>query len=191
VIGLKPAQVGRWRYESPAGRRAVFDGTVDSEEQGQLFTEYHFRLQCLLDCREDYGSANVMTERLDTQRVADILLSCWVVAHGPREPFPMGSGILDLALKRAIDRGAFPPEFASLHFLQTPVGYRSESLPSIVHQAQMSGLITSPNPFYQAGIVHLSQERALMILDELEITDTDARSWGAMLKEEISRAETS
>jgi hypothetical protein len=56
-----------------------------------------------------------MNAQLDVQRLADILLACWVVAHGSSEPLPLASGTLDISLKRAIERGAFPPEFRSLH----------------------------------------------------------------------------
>jgi hypothetical protein len=55
-----------------------------------------------------------MNAQLDVQRLADILLACWVVAHGSSEPLPLASGTLDISLKRAIERGAFPPEFRSL-----------------------------------------------------------------------------
>jgi hypothetical protein len=129
-----------------------------------------------------------MVGRIDTQRVADILLSCWVIAHGSSEPFPMGDGILDIALKRAIERGAFP-DFSSLTFAETSLGYRSPNLPNVAHQAQMSGLTASPNPYYRTVTIRLSKERALMIVDELGIKEDDARAWGTILKEEISKVE--
>ena len=39
--------------------------------------------------------------------------------------------------------------------------------------------------------MELSPQRALTILDELGIAEADARRWGAILKEELSRGATS
>jgi hypothetical protein len=132
-----------------------------------------------------------MTKQLDVQRLADILVATWVVSHGSGKSLPLAGDTLGSALKRAIQRGAFPTEFGSLRFAKTSVGYRMANLPDLVHQAQISGLVTSPNPYYQTGMVELSPERALAILDELGIGEADARRWGAILKEELSRAATS
>jgi hypothetical protein len=41
------------------------------------------------------------------KRIADVLVASWTLANAD-EPFPIGEGLLDRALKRATEEGNFP-----------------------------------------------------------------------------------
>lgn len=117
---------------------------------------------------------------MKTQRLADVLIAVWAVSQ-PDRPLPQGQGVLDAALSKAIEAGAFPPEFGQLVFQKTPVGIYCPDLLEIFDAANMSLLIETPNPTYASAQVKLSRAAAIAILDEYGIAVEDAVSWGRLL----------
>jgi hypothetical protein len=117
---------------------------------------------------------------MEISSLADVLIATWRVSQADR-PLPQGQGLLDQALKSAIDRGAFPGQFKDLTFLNTPLGIYCPDLLGVLDYANMSLLITTPNPTYKEAQINLSREAAEAILEEQGIRLEDAKEWGTVL----------
>lgn len=98
---------------------------------------------------------------------------------------PTGQGVLDRALKIAIENGNFPDEFQNLRFIQSRVGTRCPELNAILSWAQAAELTSDPNPSYDVTKAKPTEDVAVIILDDLGVNVDDARSWGQALAEAI------
>lgn len=123
---------------------------------------------------------------MDIARLSDLLIATWRVSQ-PGRPLPHGQGCLDEALRTAIERGAFSTEFEELSFLQSPLGTYCPELIRIIDFANMSLLISTPNPTYLAATINLSMAAAEAILEEHGIAREDAVAWGNILAESLER----
>lgn len=123
---------------------------------------------------------------MNMQRMADILISAWILAgtteHGRRpRRLPTGQGILDRALKKAIDSGNFTDEFRQLRFVETRIGTRCPELRSLLSWAQAADQTTDPNPSYDTTEAKVSADVARRVLHELDIDADNALAWGQAL----------
>lgn len=126
---------------------------------------------------------------MNTQRMADILISAWVLATakdgGRSRRLPTGQGILDRALKKTIDKGDFTEEFQQLRFVETRIGTRCPELRALLSWAQAADQTTDPNPSYDTTEPKVSVDVAQRVLEELHIDPKLAKSWGLSLSRAI------
>jgi len=115
--------------------------------------------------------------------IAQLLVACW--ALGTRESkIPTSHGLLDKALERARDQGAFPPWVRdNLHFVHSRIGLQCVELPLILDWAQSAELTSVPNPSYSYTELRVSSDVARILLKRLGISESDATAWGKMLKD--------
>ena len=120
--------------------------------------------------------------------VADVLISSWVVC-GAGKKIPTSHGLLDRALKKALDRGALP-EWArnKLHFVDSRIGLQCVELASILEMAQRVNLTAAPNPSYRSTEIQVSETVAKRLLRKLGVTTDDAIEWGDIIKREVETA---
>ena len=84
-----------------------------------------------------------MQHALDT---TELLIASWILGEGG-DRIPASHGILDRALKIAVEREAFPDWFREeLHFVDSRVGLQCVELPELLDWAQTALLTTAPNP---------------------------------------------
>lgn len=121
--------------------------------------------------------------------VAQLLVSSWVLA-GPNKRLPTSQGLLDRALKTAVDRGTLP-QWASkeLHFADSRTGLRCIELSEILEWAQSGELTSAPNPSYRSADLKVSRRVALVMLRRLRVSEDDATKLGRGLIEAIGAAQ--
>ncbi len=116
----------------------------------------------------------------------EVLITSWILGGGDRDRIPTSHGILDRALRTAMERGAFPPWVREeLNFVDSRIGLQCVELPSLLNWAQRAQLTTAPNPTYHATQVQISRDAARRILSELEISEEEAGEWGAILRDAV------
>jgi hypothetical protein len=120
--------------------------------------------------------------------LAQLVISCWRLSTDDLR-IPTSNGLLDQALKRAVDDGAFP-EWArkSMHFVDSRIGLQCVELAGILEWAQRAQLTTAPNPSYQTTEVQVSERVAQKLLRRLGISSEEASRWGVTLQEAIREA---
>ena len=129
-----------------------------------------------------------MRHALDT---TELLIASWILAEGD-DRIPASHGILDRALKIAVEREAFPDWFREqLHFVDSRVGLQCVELPDLLDWAQRALLTTAPNPSYHWAQVQISPKAARRILSDLDIAEEDARKWGHLLRESVTNVRNS
>ena len=123
-----------------------------------------------------------MQRALDT---TELLIASWILG-GEGNRIPASHGILDRALKIAMEREAFPPWFRDeLHFVDSRVGLQCVELPELLDWAQRALLTTAPNPSYHWSQVQVSRDAARRILSDLDIQEKEAQEWGRLLREAV------
>ena len=121
----------------------------------------------------------VMTHMLD---ISEILVASWALA-GNGERIPTSHGILDRALKEAVQHDTCPPWVRdNLHFVDSRIGLQCVELPSLLDWAQRAQLTSAPNPSYQSAQIQISKMAARDLVSSLNVTAEDARLWGEHLK---------
>ena len=129
-----------------------------------------------------------MRHILDT---TELLIASWILA-GDGDQIPTSHGVLDRALKTALEQDAFPPWVrAQLNFVDSRVGLQCVELPEVLDWAQRAQITTVPNPSYQSTQVQISRKAAQRILSDLKVTEEDAVKWGKLLREAVSEANRS
>ena len=129
-----------------------------------------------------------MRHALDT---TELLIASWILAEGD-DRIPASHGILDRALKIAVEREAFPVWFREqLHFVDSRVGLQCVELPDLLDWAQRAQITTAPNPSYQSTQVQISRRAALQMLSDLDVAEEDAVKWGRLLREAVDEAMSS
>ena len=91
----------------------------------------------------------------------EVLIISWILGgESDRDRIPTSHGILDRALKAAVDHGAFPPWIREeLTFVDSRIGLQCVELPSLLNWAQRAQLTTAPNPTYHSTQVQISETR--------------------------------
>jgi hypothetical protein len=122
---------------------------------------------------------------VNLKRIADILVASWTLANG-NESLPTGEGVLDRALKRAVDAGNFPDDLRnSLHFVPTSVGLRCAELRAILIWAQAAQQTSDPNPSYKITNLKASRNVALGLAHNSGIGEAEAQKWGRALTDAV------
>ena len=123
-----------------------------------------------------------MRHLLDT---TELLIASWILGDGG-DRIPTSHGILDRALKIALEREAFPPWLREqLHFVDSRIGLQCVELPALLDWAQRAQLTTAPNPSYQSTQVQISSSAAREILSDLDVSEDDAMKWGKLLRQAV------
>ena len=116
----------------------------------------------------------------------EVLITSWILGGGDRDRIPTSNGILDRALRTAVERGAFPSWVREkLNFVDSRIGLQCVELPSLLNWAQRAQLTTAPNPTYHSTQVQISREAAQKILSELDVSEEEAMKWGTILREAV------
>ena len=136
-------------------------------------------------CRNLFILGLDMNHLLDT---TELLVASWILG-GDGDRIPTSHGILDRALKEAIDGGAFPNWLRDqVHFADSRIGLQCVELPAVLDWAQRAQLTTAPNPSYQSTQVQISKSAALELLMDLNVTREQAAGWGEALREAAKKA---
>lgn len=119
----------------------------------------------------------------------EVLITSWILGgEGGRDRIPTSHGILDRALRTAIERGAFPPWVRDeLNFVDSRIGLRCVELSSLLNWAQRALLTTAPNPTCHWTQVQISRGAARRILSEHDVPEEEAIGWGGILREAVDR----
>ena len=129
-----------------------------------------------------------MRHLLDT---TELLIASWLLGTGG-DRIPTSHGILDRALKTALERGAFPPWVRDqLNFVDSRVGLQCVELPELLDWAQRAQITSAPNPSYHSTQVQISDSAAQKMLSDLDVTEEDAIKWGKLLQEAVHNANSS
>jgi hypothetical protein len=119
------------------------------------------------------------------KRIADVLVASWTLANGD-EPFPIGEGLLDRALKRATEEGNFPEYVRkALHFVPTSVGLRCAELRGILVWAQAAQQTSDHNPSYRVTNTKVSTDVARGLIYDASLDEEDVRKWGQALADAV------
>lgn len=120
----------------------------------------------------------------------EVLITSWILGgEGDRDRIPMSHGVLDRALRVAIEHGAFPPWVREeLNFVDSRIGLRCVELPALLNWAQRAQLTAAPNPAYHWTQVQISRGAARRILSEHDVPEEKAIEWGSILREAIDRS---
>ncbi len=125
---------------------------------------------------------------MKVQDIAELLIASWILT-GERDSLPTGDGILDRALRDALESGAFPaPWRERLNFADGRAGLECVELKSVINSAQLAGFSSDPNPSYQATSMKISVKAALRLLRRHSIAEDDAKKWGAALRAGVEKA---
>ena len=117
--------------------------------------------------------------------VAQLLVASWSLA-GDNCKLLTSHGVLDRALKAAIDNKTFPESFANeIHFAELRTGLRCVELPAILEWAQIGELTSAPNPSYQYAELKITPRVATVILRRLGVDPEEARALGMTLREQL------
>lgn len=126
---------------------------------------------------------------LTIDRLAQLIVSSWKLGNEDSR-IPTSCGILDRALRIAIEQKAFPDWARNeLHFVDSRIGLQCVELPSILEWAQRAQLTAAPNPSYQYTDVQVSTKVAKRLLARLGESASDAENWGKLLQTAITNAE--
>jgi len=115
------------------------------------------------------------------------VVAAWILGSD-EERLPTSHGLLDRALKLAIERGAFPLWGERLHFVDSRVGLQCIELPALLDWAQRAQLTTAPNPSYRTTQPQVSKRAARAMLRDLGVSEVDARGWGKILAAAVGEA---
>ena len=125
----------------------------------------------------------------EIHQITQLLVASWVLGGGDRK-MPTSHGLLDLALKRTCDKGAFPEWMRKqLHFANARTGLLCVELPTILDWAQTAELTEAPNPSYRFAQVQIDEETARELVKGLGVAEQDAANWGKILVECLKAAE--
>ncbi len=120
------------------------------------------------------------------QDLAELLLASWVLS-GPNDQIPIGQGLLDRALKGAIEKGAFLA-WGQLHFVDSRVGLRCAELEGILDAAIAAELAFYVSPSFTTIQPTFGLRVAQALLKRHEVDETDARTWGTLLRTSLVQA---
>lgn len=126
----------------------------------------------------------------ELHKLAQLIVSCWRVS-GEGGRIPTSHGMLDRVLKSVVDSGGFP-DWArrNLTFVDSRIGLQCVELPGILEWAQRAQLTSAPNPSYETTEVQVSVRVASRLLQDLSVSDDNARAWGKMLREATEEAKS-
>jgi hypothetical protein len=119
--------------------------------------------------------------------VARLLVSSLALASGEeRKRIATSHGILDRAIKHALDNELFP-EWArnEMHIADSRVGWQCVELPAILGWAQVAELTNAPNPAYQVTELQVSHRVARTLLRRLNVAEDEAKALGDALMANI------
>jgi hypothetical protein len=120
--------------------------------------------------------------------LAQVVISCWRISTNESR-IPTSNGVLDQALKQAVEGGAFPDwARSSMHFVDSRIGLQCVELTGILEWAQRAQLTSAPNPSYQTTEVQVSERVARTLLRRLGVSDEDAKHWGTALQAAVQEA---
>lgn len=123
-----------------------------------------------------------MRHLLDT---TELLIASWILAGGDNQ-IPTSHGILDRALKVAVEDETCPPWVRDqLHFVDSRIGLQCVELPALLDWAQRAQLTSAPNPSYQSTQVQISDKAARRMLADLDVTEEAAIEWGTFLRRTV------
>ena len=123
--------------------------------------------------------------------ISEILVASWVLA-GSGERIPTSHGILDRALKEAVEHESCPPWVReNLHFVDSRIGLQCVELPSLLEWAQRAQLTSAPNPSYQSAQVQISNAAARDMVSTLDVSEKNAKLWGDQLRAIINKVSKS
>ena len=121
--------------------------------------------------------------------VTELLFSCWIISGEDEtsETLPTTPGVLDYALRDAVNVGIFP-EWArkQLHFVNGRMGMRCLELKRIQQLATQAKLTSEPNPSYTHSEVVVGKSVARRCLGRLEISEDEAKTWGQELRRAVT-----
>ena len=121
-----------------------------------------------------------MRHLLDT---TELLIASWILG-GDGDRIPTSQGILDRALKVAVEDKTCPPWVRDqLHFVDSRIGLQCVELPALLDWAQRAQLTSAPNPSYQSTQVQISGKAARQMLPDLDVTEKEATEWGRLLRQ--------
>ena len=123
-----------------------------------------------------------MRHLLDT---TELLIASWILA-GEDDRIPTSHGILDRALRTAVEHEACPHWVRDqLHFVDSRIGLQCVELPALLDWAQRAQLTSAPNPSYHSTQVQISPKAARRLLPDLHVTEEKAIEWGAFLRQAV------
>lgn len=120
-----------------------------------------------------------MAHLLDT---TEFLISCWILS-GEDDRIPTSDGILDRALKAAVENESCPRWVRDqLHFVDSRIGLQCVELPTLLNCAQRAQLTNAADLSHQSTQVHVSDRVARQMLRDLNVTEMVAKNWGGLLR---------
>jgi hypothetical protein len=130
------------------------------------------------------------------QDIAELLVASWVLSagdeHAEVELLPTSHGLLDRALQKALDDGAFPPSWRDrLHFVDSRIGLQCVELEAVIDVAQRAEFTSEPNPSYRATKIKIGPRAARALLRRNGISEDDAKTWGNVLHDAVGDAKAS
>ena len=124
-----------------------------------------------------------MAHLLDT---TELLIASWILS-GADDRIPTSHGILDRALKAAVEDAACPRWVRDqLHFVDSRIGLQCVELPALLDWAQRAQLTSAPNPSYQSAQVQISGNAARRMLRDLNVPEEEAKKWGELLRQIVN-----
>ena len=126
------------------------------------------------------------------QDIAELLIASWILA-GDDEPGPLSTshGLLDRALRQALEKGAFPATWRErLHFVDSRTGLQCVELDGVIGAAQRAEFTQEPNPSYRETRIKIGPRAARILLRRQGVQEEDAKNWGRALHEALEAAKT-
>lgn len=126
--------------------------------------------------------------------IADVLIASWILSgegepQGEQTRIPTSHGLLDRALKNALERNALPDWVKNnLHFVDSRTGLLCVELDSILNMAQRVNLTSAPNPTYRCAEIQVGASVAKQLLSDLNISVDHGKQWGKVLRDEVANA---
>ncbi len=127
------------------------------------------------------------SERINRVKLMELLVICLYFAqsYGKESRIRVNINALDIALKSARRRGAFPPwGKKNLHFANGRSGIICIELEELLRIAYDCGCIEYDQTCCFARVI-ISQKVALQFLKEIGIGKKKARKWGRFIREEL------
>ena len=95
-------------------------------------------------------------------------------------------------MKQAVEHESCPLWVRdNLHFVDSRIGLQCVELPSLLDWAQRAHLTSAPNPSYQSAQIQISAAAARSLVNNLGVTEENAKLWGQRLKELVDNLSTS